>query len=362
MPLSDPRLPQVFALVSLVSGGLVGCGASPQVAASPNATGSAAPAATPAATAPPSSAALRVRAKTSFGVLPSAPASPPEQVALGRRLFFETRVSADGKIGCVSCHLPARFGTDGLPKARGVFERENPRNSPTVFNAAYQTAEHWRADRDSVEDQARRALLGKPSFGNATEEEALGRLRALPAPYPEAFRRAFPSDPEPVSIQNWGTALGVYERSLVTPGPFDAFLNGDEKALSASARAGLAAFMDEGCVQCHDGPLLGGNALRKFGVVAAYAPLTRSSPIDDGRFDVTKDESDRYVFKVAALRNVARTAPYFHDGSVATLPEAIAIMAQTQLGKRLSADRAGTIASFLEALTGPVPATFSPPP
>lgn len=304
---------------------------------------------------------LLVRAKASFGALPSAPALPAAQVALGRRLFFEPRVSADGKIGCVSCHLPARYATDGLPRARGVFERDNPRNSPTVFNAAYQTAEHWRADRDSVEDQARRALLGKFSFGNATEEEALARLRALPAPYPEEFRRAFPGDAEPVSIRNWGTAIGAYERTLLTPGPFDTFLKGDGAALGAGARAGLTAFMDEGCVQCHDGPLLGGNALRKFGVDAEYAPLTHSNPVDEGRFEITKNEADRYVFKVAPLRNVARTAPYFHDGSVATLPEAVTIMAQTQLGKQLSAERVAAIVAFLESLTGPLPATFSPP-
>lgn len=356
MDVSATPKSQVFALVSLSL--LAGCAARPPSPPPANA-------AVPGVAAPAASAnagALLARAKASFGTLPTAAALPAEQVTLGRRLFFEPRVSADGKIGCVSCHLPARYATDGLPRARGVFERENPRNSPTVFNAAYQTAEHWRADRDSVEDQARRALLGKPSFGNATEEEALGRLRALPAPYPDEFHRAFPSDPEPVSIRNFGTALGAYERTLVTPGPFDAFLTGEDKALSASARAGLTAFMDEGCVQCHDGPLLGGTALRKFGIDVEYAPLTHSNPVDTGRFDVTKDEADRYVFKVAPLRNVARTAPYFHDGSVATLPDAVAIMAQTQLGKRLPAERIDAIVVFLESLTGPVPATFSPPP
>jgi cytochrome c peroxidase len=305
---------------------------------------------------------LLARAKVSFGALPSAPADPPDQVALGRRLFFETRLSADGKIGCVSCHLPVHWGTDGLPRARGVFERENPRNSPTVFNAAYQIAAHWRADRESVEDQARRALLGKPSFGLASEEEALAKLRALPAPYPEAFRRAFPKDQDPVSTQNFALALGAYERTLLTPSPFDAFLGGDENALAAPARAGLAAFMDEGCVDCHNGPLVGGRSLRKFGIHTDYAPLTHSAPVDAGRFDITKDEKDRYVFKVASLRNVAQTAPYFHDGSVATLPEAIDIMAQAQLGKHLPAERIASIASFLATLTGPVPATFAPEP
>jgi len=304
---------------------------------------------------------LLERAKTTFGVLPTPPADAPERIALGRRLFFETRVSADGKVGCVTCHLPERWGTDGLPRARGVFGRENPRNAPTVFNAAYQMAAHWHADRDSVEDQARRALLGKGSFGLAFEAEAVTRLRALPPPYPEAFRRAFPGDAEPVSIANWGAALGAYERTLLTPSAFDSFLRGQTNALPAAAQAGLEAFMAEGCAGCHDGALVGGRSLRKFGVKADYAPLTHSAPVDEGRFEATHSESDRYVFKVPSLRNVARTRPYFHDGSVATLPEAIAIMAQAELGKSLRPERIGAIASFLETLTGPVPATFSPP-
>jgi cytochrome c peroxidase len=350
MPSSVIRAP-LFLAAAWLSGTLAACGASQPPAARPGA-------------APPASntAPLLARAKAAFGVLPSAPADPPEQVALGRRLFFETRVSADGQVGCVTCHLPEKWGTDGRTRARGVFGRENPRNSPTVFNAAYQSAQHWHADRDSVEDQARRALLGKGSFGLPSEEEATQRLQALPAPYPDAFRRAFAHEQDPVSIKTWGAALGAYERTLLTPGPFDSFLNGDANALSAAARAGLGVFLDEGCASCHDGALLGGRSLRKFGLHADYAPLTHSDPVDNGRFDATKDENDRYLFKVAGLRNVAQTAPYFHDGSVATLPEAIDIMARAQLGKRLSAEQVGAVASFLEALTGPVPATFSPPP
>jgi cytochrome c peroxidase len=241
-----------------------------------------------------------------------------------------------------------------------VFGRPNPRNSPTVFNAAYQTAAHWHADRESVEDQARRALLGNASFGNASEAEAIERLHALPAPYPEAFRRAFPGEQDPISIKNWGAAIGAYERTLITPAPFDAFLKGDVNALDATAREGLAAFLDEGCVQCHDGPLLGGHVLKKFGVYTDYAPLTHSSPVDVGRFEATKDESDRSVFKVPSLRNVERTGPYFHDGSVATLPDAIEIMAEAQLGKHLPAQHIVAIGRFLDTLTAPVPATFAP--
>lgn len=321
----------------------------------------AAPAAA-SASAAPAAPALLARARDAFGVLPAAPAEPPAQVALGRRLFFETRVSADEKVGCVTCHEPAKWGTDGLPRSRGVFGRENPRNAPTVFNAGLQTAAHWHADRDSVEDQARRALLGKGSFGLASDADAVQRMRALPAPYPDAFRQAFPNDADPVSVQNWGTAIGAYERTLITPGPFDAFLNGDESALGAPARAGLEAFLDEGCQRCHDGALIGGRSLQKFGKYTEYAPLTHSAAVDNGRFELTKSEDDRFVFKVPPLRNVARTAPYFHDGSVATLPEAVAVMAKTQLGKELPPERVAAVVSFLETLTAAVPPAFSPAP
>jgi cytochrome c peroxidase len=306
------------------------------------------------------SSQLAARAKEVFGSLPQPPVLPPELVALGQRLFFETRVSADGRVGCVTCHLPARWGTDGLPKSKGAFGRDNPRNAPTVFNAAYQFAEHWRADRDSVEDQARRALLGKPSFGLDSNEQAVQRLTELPG-MPEAFRRAFPQSESPVTVENWGTAIGAYERTLTTPAALDAFMAGDPNALSARAQAGLATFLDVGCAGCHAGPLLGGRFTRVFGKVSEYAPLTHSDPVDQGRFDVTHEAADRFVFKVPPLRNVEKTGPYFHDGSVAALPAAVEIMAQTQLGTALSPSQVEDIVAFLASLTGNVPQTFAAP-
>lgn len=305
-------------------------------------------------------ARLVARAQSQFGALPKPPDLPPEQVALGRRLFFETRVSADGQVGCVTCHQPALWGTDALPVSKGAFGRPNPRNAPTVFNAAYQFAAHWRADRESVEDQARRALLGKPSFGLSSNEQAVQKLSELPG-YPAAFQRAFPQSSTPVSVENWGVAIGAYERTLVTPAPLDAFLSGDTSALSRQAQAGLQTFLDFGCARCHGGALLGGASTQKFGVAADYAPLTHSEPVDAGRFDVTHDEADRFVFKVPSLRNVQKTAPYFHDGSVASLPSAVAIMAQTQLGATLAPAQVNDVVVFLQSLTGPVPAAFAPP-
>jgi cytochrome c peroxidase len=305
-------------------------------------------------------AELRSRAQRTFRSVSLPSGAPTELATLGRRLFFETRVSADGRVGCVSCHLPERWGTDGRAKAVGTFGRENPRNAPTVFNAGAQIAQHWRGDRESLEDQARRALLGPPSFGLESEEAAAERLKSLPG-YPAAFQQAFPADSDPVSAANWAVALAAYERTLATPSAFDAWLEGKSDAMDARATRGLAVFMDVGCAGCHRGQLLGGDAFEKFGVRRDYWTRTGSAKLDAGRFDATHEEADRYVFKVAPLRNVAKTAPYFHDGSVASLSDAVTIMADVQLGRTLNADALQAVLGFLEALTGPVPANYSAP-
>jgi len=341
----------MFKLTFLAAGlAALGC--------SPAQTSSVPPVAAPAVT--DSSSALRVQAQGQFAVLPAPDRSAPALTALGRRLFFETGASADGKVGCVTCHLPEKWGSDGLALSRGVFGKENARNAPTVLNAAGQLAEHWHGDRQSVEDQATRALRGPASFGNASDEEALARLKQLPGA-DAAFRAAFPDDPAPIDAAHWGKAIGAYERSLLNPGPFDAWLEGDAAALSPQAQRGLAQFMETGCAECHDGPLVGGSEFAKFGRHAEYWTRTQSAKVDVGRWEATHDESDRYVFKVAPLRNVARTGPYFHDGSVAALTDAVDIMADVQLQVQLSPETRADIVAFLESLTGPVPADFAPP-
>jgi cytochrome c peroxidase len=307
----------------------------------------------------PESAALLAQAKSEFGTLPAADDSNPQLATLGRQLFFATGASADGKVGCVSCHLPEHWGSDGTPLAHGVFGREVPRNAPTVFNTATQVGQHWVGDL-SLEDQATHALTGPPAFGNATDAEATERLKHLPGAA-AAFAAAFPGDADPVSIPHWGAAIAAYEKTLVTPAPFDAWLNGDDSALSAQARHGLSLFSEVGCTECHGGPLLGGHQFEKFGRQSDYWTATHSAKKDDGRFNVTQVETDRYVFKVPPLRNVSRTAPYFHDGSVASLGDAVGIMADVQLGKHLAAADQADIVAFLETLTGAVPANYSAP-
>jgi cytochrome c peroxidase len=305
---------------------------------------------------------LRTEAQAIFKPLPKdmvAPDSPlmPAQVKLGRMLYFETRASVDGTVSCARCHQPALFGTDALPKAIGAEHRLNPRNAPTVLNAAIQFVQHWRGDRTSVEDQATKALVALPSFGNPTYETAMTKLKAIPG-YPALFAQAFPGQADPVTAHHWGQAIGAYMRTLVTPSPFDAFLAGEARALSPAAQAGLRTFIQVGCVGCHNGVGVGGAMYQKFGLVEDYWKATGSTSIDKGRFEVTHNPADMYVFKVPTLRNVAMTPPYFHDGSVATLPAAVRVMARVQLGRTLTDAEVADLVAFLASLTGQLPRDF----
>lgn len=306
---------------------------------------------------------LRAQARAVFKPLPTSAAtvhSPPtpEQIHLGRLLFFEPRVSADGTVSCARCHQPGLYGTDALPKSIGAAYRTHPRHSQTVLNASVQFVQHWRGDRVSVEDQAVKALIAPPAYGNPTYDAALGKIKAI-SPYVALFTRAFPGQAEPVTADNWGTAIGAYVRTLLTPSPLDAFLGGDTQALSATAQAGLRTFLRVGCAACHHGVGIGGGMYQKFGIVEDYWNATGSPLIDKGRFDVTQDPRDLYVFKVSSLRNVAVTPPYFHDGSVATLPMAVRVMARVQLGKTLTETEVAELVAFLHTLTGPLPADFA---
>ncbi|WP_036292798.1 cytochrome-c peroxidase [Methylosinus sp. PW1] len=311
-----------------------------------------------AALAAGADASLLADAKRVFAPLPASPSATSAQAELGRRLFFENRVSADGNVSCSHCHLPEKQGADGLPKSFGVLGKLNPRNAPTIFNAALQFKAHWRGDRESIEDQAEKSPTGAVSFGNPDFATVIAKLKSIPG-YTEAFAKAFPGEGDPVTQKNWGKALGAYERTLPQPTRFDAFLNGDAKALTPAEQEGLRKFVDAGCAGCHDGVGLGGTAFSKFGVVEDYWKQTGSKDPDKGRADVTKNDADLYVFKVPSLRNVAKTGPYFHDGSVAELPQAVRVMAKAQLGANLSDKDVAAITAFLGALTQPVPANYS---
>jgi cytochrome c peroxidase len=285
----------------------------------------------------------------------------PALVALGQALFFDPRASVDGTASCARCHQPALYGADALPKSHGNHDKLNTRNAPTVLNAALQVKQHWIGDREDVEDQATKALTGPASFGNPSFDAAMARLKAI-AGYLPLFQAAFPNNPDPITPENWGKAIGAYERTLVSRSRFDAFLEGKLDALSAAERQGLQTFIDTGCVTCHNGVGVGGGEFKKFGVVEDYWKATGSREIDEGRALATKNPEDKYVFKVPTLRNVAMTGPYFHDGSVASLPDAVKTMARVQFGATLGDKEVSDIVAFLGSLTGPLPKGFATSP
>jgi cytochrome c peroxidase len=304
--------------------------------------------------------ALRSEAQRRFGRLE---APPPEsrsapEARLGRILFWDSRASLDGKTACASCHTAEAWGADRRALSRDARGELTSRHSPTVFNAVAEPALRWLADRPTLAIQAEGSITG--SMGFKTKEGAIMKLRALG--YDAAFTAAFAGDPDPLSAANYGRALAAYEATLVTPAPFDRFLAGDNHALGARQKAGLRAFIEVGCAGCHDGALFGGTQLRKFGLAKEYWTETGSAKPDVGRYAVTKKDEDKYVFRVAMLRNVARTAPYFHDGSVDTLESAVALMGKVQLGRTLDRRIVALIAAFLDSLSGDVPADYAPPP
>ena len=303
--------------------------------------------------------ALRRQALTLFGRIdaaaPAVRAAP--EVELGRALFWDARLSSDGKTACASCHLARDWGADSRRFSIDARGAATSRHSPTIFNAMKQPVLRWLGDRKSGADQAEGSLTG--SMGFASKQASLERLAQLD--YLAAFRAAFPGDAEPLSARNYGRALEAYQASLTTPAPFDRFLAGEDAALTGQQKAGLRAFVASGCAGCHSGPLLGGAMLQRFGVVRDYWLETGSEKVDLGRYTMTKKEEDRYVFRVPMLRNVSKTAPYFHDGSVGRLDRAVRVMATVQLGRTLDDTSVADIVSFLESLTGEVPSHYAPP-
>jgi cytochrome c peroxidase len=217
-----------------------------------------------------------------------------ERVELGRSLFFDPRLTIDASMSCSSCHQPAFYGTDALAKPTGVKQRPHPRHVPTNLNSGTSFVIHWRGDRTNLEDQVFQALTSPITSGQPDEKAVIDRLARIPG-YAPLFKAAFPDDPQPMTLRSIATAVGAYERTLVTPSPFDAYLAGNQEALPPTAKAGLEKFINTGCVACHNGIGVGGGMYQKFGVVEDYWKATGSDPIDKGRFDVTKDPDDLYV-------------------------------------------------------------------
>ncbi|MBS4095983.1 MAG: cytochrome-c peroxidase [Sulfuricella sp.] len=276
--------------------------------------------------------------------LPLALKTNPALVRLGKQLYFEKRLSADDSLSCHDCHDLKRGGADGRIVGKGIRGALGDRNVPTVFNAPFNFLQFWDGRSRTLEDQAAMPIVEADEMGSSWPQvlEKLGRDPG----YRERFNTLFSDGITPANITR---ALAEFERTLITPNaPFDRFLRGDEQALSVQARQGWQIFQTRGCVACHQGINIGGNLFQKIGVMARQDALST----DPGRFAVTGREEDRHVFKVPSLRNVGVTAPYFHNGSVATLEEAVRIMGRVQLGVTLDDTEITSLAAFLHSLTG----------
>ncbi len=295
-----------------------------------------------------------------FGPLPEVMASQenavtPEKVALGRRLYFDTRLSRDGDISCNTCHPLERYGADGLPVSAGHRGQKGDRNSPTVYNAAGHFVQFWDGRAKTIEEQAKGPILNPVEMAMESGEAVVEALRRDPS-YVEAFAKAFPGEADPLTFDNVANAIGAFERTLTTPSRWDAFLRGEETALTPEEKAGFLAFTEAGCMTCHRGVYVGGEMYSRLGIVKAWPDKK-----DPGRYRVTQHERDRFVFKVPGLRNVTKTAPYLHDGSIVSLEEVVRIMAEYQLGKTLADEKVAAIVTWLDTLTGELPPEFALP-
>lgn len=280
-------------------------------------------------------------------VMPGSENDTPERITLGEKLFFEKRLSINDSQSCASCHrLKNGFtGVDNLPTSPGAKSELGTRNSPTVLNAGWQDNQFWDGRAEDLVEQAKGPILNPIEMGMPDEQTVVNKIRNL-AEYQTAFTAAFVGEQQPISYQNIAEAIAAFERTLITPSRFDDFLNGDVSALSAVEQRGLYTFIKLGCKSCHDGMLLGGETYEPLGKENAY-----ENQADQGIYLLTKDEADRMLFKVAPLRNVALTAPYFHDGKIETLEQAVRKMAKLQLDKTLNDQQVSDISSFLKALT-----------
>ena len=301
---------------------------------------------------------LMMQAQALFGKLPATmPGSEhdtPALIALGKKLYFEKAISINKTISCNSCHPIDNkgAGADHLKTGKGALGKFGPRNDPPTLNAGYQIAQFWDGRAATLADQAKGPPLTHVEMAMPDGEAVAERLKAIKH-YPAEFKKAFPGEEDPVTFENFAKAVAAFERTLITRGRFDLFMDGDKEALTVQEMEGMRTFINVGCVQCHSGPNLGGMTFQKIGVFHEYTK-------DLGRFEVTDKESDKYVFKVPMLRNVSMTAPYFHDGEVGNLAEAVDLMGYLQLNKQLKDQEIYNILKFLTTLADAERTTAQP--
>jgi cytochrome c peroxidase len=294
-----------------------------------------------------------------FVTLPTSAPNPnneitEEKVALGKTLYYDKRLSKDQTQSCNTCHDISNYGVDNEPTSKGDNGGRGTRNSPTVFNAALHAAQFWDGRNKDVEQQAGGPILNPVEMAIPDENFILDRLKKVDE-YKTMFAAAYPADEDPFTYKNLTWAIGAFERTLLTPSKFDKYLAGDDKALTIAELKGMNTYVEVGCATCHAGSLLGGTLFMKFGLTTNYWDLTHSTVIDSGKYVETHNPADMFVFKSMPLRNIEKTAPYFHDGSVAGLEDAVKIMAQTELNRKLTEEQVADITTFLKTLTGDIP-------
>jgi len=287
-----------------------------------------------------------------FKNYPTAPAAPvaatADMVALGKTLFLEESLSKEGNMSCATCHELDNYGQDGKPTSPGSDGSMGKRNTPTVFNAFRQFAQFWDGREESIEDQAIGPMLNPNEHGIADEAELLAKINAKPE-LVDGFKKAFADG---VTITNFKNAVGAFQRTLSTTSKWDKFLDGDRSALDIEEKRGLEAFINVGCVTCHNSRLVGGSMMQELGVYGEYTFKDR------GKFEETGKKEDDRRFKVPMLLNVEKTGPWHHDGSGESLEEVVKTMAKIQLDKEISDEEVASIVTFLKALTGEPPASI----
>jgi cytochrome c peroxidase len=280
--------------------------------------------------------------------MPGAEKDTPELVALGKKLFNDKRLSINQSQSCNTCHRvdEQRGGVDNEQFSLGAFGKRGGRNAPTVLNAGLHVTQFWDGRAATLEDQAKGPVLNPVEMAMPNPVAVIQRLQTS-KDYPPLFAKAFPGGTaSSITYDNVARAIAAFERTLLTHDRFDDFLRGNDRALNQTELGGLNLFLTTGCTTCHNGPLLGGNAYHKVGLINPY-PNTK----DVGRMEVTKDADDKFKFKVPSLRNIALTAPYFHDGGAASLAGAAKQMAHLQLGKELTDAEVNLLVAFLQSLT-----------
>lgn len=273
------------------------------------------------------------------------------KVKLGRMLYYEPRLSLDNTVSCNSCHDLEKYGVDGMATSKGYKGQFGGRNSPTVYHAAGHLAQFWDGRADDVEQQAKGPVLNPIEMAMPSKAEVEWRLERIPG-YVALFKEAFPNDAKPVTFHNMALAIGAFERGLVTPSRFDRFLKGGG-GLTPQETKGYQEFQGAGCASCHNGTYLGGSSYKKLGQMKEWP-----SKADVGRVAVTKLDKDTLVFKVPSLRNIEKTGPYFHDGKVTTLEQAVTLMGRHQLNRELTAEQVSSIVAWMKTLTGDIPKAY----